>query len=97
MSQKKDRKKYCVLRYRDEFEDYIDVYPSPEDEDYILCEQQDGENWYCKKDEYFFFMTNSLDDISNCLQEQCSITDIRLDNLTPEDRIYLIESLNKQV
>lgn len=96
---KKDRKKYCVLRYRNNLdnEDFVDVYPSPEDEDYALCEQQDGENWYSKEDEYFFFMTNSLDQISDFLQKQQLVTDIRLDDLTPEARIYLIESLNKEV
>lgn len=92
-----ERKRYCVLRYRNNLdnEDFIEVYPSPEDGDYALCEQQDGENWYCEKDEYFFFMTNSLDDIVNCLREQYSIIDVRLDDLAQEDKKYIVEELNK--
>ena len=90
-----EKKKYYGIRYRDEYEDYVSVGLTPaNEEEYLELVKQDGENWYGRKDEFYFFLTNNIDDLVAFLEEYSYVKDGSEVNLPEEEKQYVLDKLN---
>ena len=88
-------KKYILKRYRDEYEDYISVNTNCfDEEEQEELEAQDCKHWYCKKSEFDFQLTDSLDHIVNFLEDYYYVIDVRFVGLTPAEEEYIKKKLN---
>lgn len=88
-------KKYILERYRDEYEDYVSIALNEYSEDQQEeLEEQDGKNWYCKKSEFDFQLTDSLDHIIKFLEDYYHVIDVRVVGLTPAEEEYIEKKLN---
>lgn len=90
-----ERKKYSMCKFRDEYEEYLYASPSPADEEeYRALAEQDGTNWYSRRDEFDFRMADSLDDIVKFFNNYY-VNDIRLEDMLEADRNYILGRLNE--
>ena len=93
--QSMERKKYSMCKFRDEYEEYLYASPSPADEkEYKALAEQDGTNWYCRRDEFDFRMVDSLDEIVRFFNNHYT-KDIRLGDMSEADRNYILDKLNE--
>lgn len=90
-----EKKKYYGIRYRDEYEDVVSVGLTPNDEkEYLQLTEQDGVNWYGNRDEFYFFMTDDLDELVTFLKAYYYVVDGKVD-LPEKEKKYVLDRFNE--